>query len=340
MLHRLCTYFDVHFLPRGLALYDSLVRHWPDVELWTLCLDDASAELLRRLALPRVQLVTLADLERYDPSLPAVRDTRSRLGYFFTCTPILPRYVLAQAPDAAAVFYLDADLFFFSDPRPVLEELATGSILIHEHSAAMRAHPHGTFNVGLVGFRRDEQGLACLDLWRQRCLEWCDEWEGPEGRFGDQKYLEEWPGRFSRCVIARAPGIGCGPWNLDERRLDATRDGRLQVDGEPLVFYHFHGVRGLGPDALGIAYATFDRAIAPAVRSAIYAPYVRAVHDAARRVRDLGAPEVIAFGRGVRSGGGGRVSRRRLAQRALGLANLLRGAFESRVILVVGERVF
>src|SRR3954471_17165651 len=150
-MDRLCTYFDIHFAARGLALHASLMQHWPDFELTVLCLDAATEALLRRMALPRVRLVSLAELEAHDPALPAVRGTRSRLGYYLTTTPLLSRYVLDHAPDAAGVFYLDADLCFFSPPGPVFDELGRGSILVHEHSTAMRGHPHGTFNVGLVG---------------------------------------------------------------------------------------------------------------------------------------------------------------------------------------------
>lgn len=340
-MDHLCTYCDIHFLARALALYASLVRHWPDFELTILCLDDTTFELLRRMALPRVHLVALAELERYDPALPAVRGTRSRLGYYLTTTPLLPRYVLDHAPDASSVFYLDADLYFFSHPGPVHAELGHGSILVHEHSAAMVGHPHGTFNVGLVGFQRDEQGLACLALWRERCLGWCDEWEGPGGAFGDQAYLDEWASRFSRFVVARGRGIGFAPWNLAERKLTREPDGRWLVDGDPLVFFHFHGLRGIGPAGLATALASFDTRIAPEVSSVIYRPYVRAVHDAARRARDLGAPHIAAFPRGIRSGSGGADSRLgRIARQVRVLPGLGRRALEGRLMVIVGDHVF
>ena len=342
-MDRLCTYFDLHFLARGLALHASLLQHWPDFELTILCLDAPTEDLLQRMALSRVRLVSLAAIERYEPALPAVRGTRSRLGYYLTTTPLLPRYVLDHAPDASAVFYLDADLYFFSSPGPVLDELARGSILVHEHGTAMTGHPHGTFNVGLVGFRRDEQGLACLDLWRERCLAWCDEWEGPGGAFGDQQYLDEWPSRFSRLVVARGRGIGFAPWNLAERALTREPDGRLLVDGDPLVFFHFHGLRGIGPAALGAAVAKFDTGIAPEVRAAIYRPYVRAVGDAARRARAKGAADVAAFPRGIRSGSGSGGSESRLGRvvrHARVLPELGRRALQGRLMVVVGDRVF
>src|SRR5262245_4494634 len=101
----LCTYFDAAFLPRGLALYQSLARHWRDFTLIVLCLDDDTERVMRALGLPHVHVLPLQELEQRDPSLRAVRSTRSRVGYFMTCTPVLLRHALDRS-DAA--FYLDA----------------------------------------------------------------------------------------------------------------------------------------------------------------------------------------------------------------------------------------
>ena len=46
------TLFDSGFLPQGLALHASMLRHLPSFCLWVLCVDDRAHELLTRLALP------------------------------------------------------------------------------------------------------------------------------------------------------------------------------------------------------------------------------------------------------------------------------------------------
>lgn len=66
-----CTYFDHHYLPRGLALHQSLQAHCPAFELWVLCLSDQCHETLVRLALPGIKLLTLAELEAFEPRLRA-----------------------------------------------------------------------------------------------------------------------------------------------------------------------------------------------------------------------------------------------------------------------------
>src|SRR5436309_7310877 len=81
------TYFDRHYLPRGLALYRSLVRHSPPFVLWVLCLDDETHRVLSLLRLPGVNLVPLAVLERADPALLQVKPQRRTYEYFWTCGP-------------------------------------------------------------------------------------------------------------------------------------------------------------------------------------------------------------------------------------------------------------
>src|SRR5205085_895938 len=97
---------------------------------------------------------------------------------------------------------------------------------------------YGIFNVGLLVFRGDANGLRCLNWWRERCLEWCKTL--PEGdRFGDQKYLDWWPADFPGVAVAGNPGIGIAPWNVMNYQVSAN-GGKILVDGQPMIFYHFH----------------------------------------------------------------------------------------------------
>ena len=96
-------------------------------------MDQTSHDLL--VANPRTGLVPLSlqEVEGYDGRLPTVRDSRSVAEYCYTCSPILPRFLFDRAPDLELLTYLDADLFFFSDPRVLLDELGSGSIGIIAH---------------------------------------------------------------------------------------------------------------------------------------------------------------------------------------------------------------
>src|SRR5207244_8164736 len=91
--------------------------------------------------------------------------------------------------------------------------------------------------VGWVSFRRDAHALACLHWWRERCLEWCyDRYE--DGRFADQKYLDDWPSRFQRVAVLQHKGANLAPWNLANYTIRANGD-RVLVDEAPPILSHF-----------------------------------------------------------------------------------------------------
>ena len=122
-MYYFCTYFDSNYLTRGLALYRSLVRHAAPFRLWVLCFDDLAYETLQRLNLHEVVPISLRDFEDGDEELLQAKGNRSRIEYYFTCTPTLPLYILRNCSEVDVITYLDADLFFFSDPSPIYEEL-------------------------------------------------------------------------------------------------------------------------------------------------------------------------------------------------------------------------
>lgn len=239
-----CTYFDHGYLQRGLALYASLRRHAVAFRLWVLCMDEISYQTLVRLALPGVELIALHDFERGDEELLRAKDTRSKVEYYFTCTPSLPLYIMAHWPEVDLITYLDADLYFFADPQPLFDALGTGSITIIAHRFAPQLRhlaENGVYNVGWLSFRRDANGLACLRWWRERCNEWCYDRIEPE-RFADQKYLDDWPQRFTGVVVLTHKGANLAPWNVANYQL-TTRGGQIWVDEDPLIFFHFHAFR-------------------------------------------------------------------------------------------------
>jgi hypothetical protein len=239
-----CTAFDRHYAVRGLTLYRSLQQHAAPFTLWVLCHDDFTCDLLTTLDLPEVRAVPISDLERSDPALAAARRTRSRIEYYFTCTPAWPLYILEQNPNVASVTYLDADLFFYAAPDPIFDEMSDAPALIVPHrfpAEAQWKEKYGIFNVGLLSFRNDEGGRACLRWWHERCLEWCHD-RLDNGRYADQKYLDEWPERFPAVHILKHPGAGLGPWNWMAYDIRIAANSAT-VEGLPLVFYHFHGLR-------------------------------------------------------------------------------------------------
>ena len=284
--YHFCTYFDRNYLTRGLALYESLVHNCqrPFI-LWVLCFDDETYTILTRLNLPEVRLISQQEFEAGDEKLLHVKSERSRVEYYWTCTSSLLLYILRQAPEVEVIAYLDADLYFFGDPQPIYDEFGNGSILIIEHRYAPEhayyAATSGIYNVGFMAFRRDKNGLTCLDWWRERCLEWCyDRFE--DGKFGDQKYLDDWPQCFPGVVVLHYSGAGLAPWNLTNNKLAFLRQG-IQVSGKPLVFFHFHGFKFVSTNL--VEPLSQQYALSTGQAAAVFLPYAHALVRAADLVQ-------------------------------------------------------
>ncbi len=240
-MNHYCTYFDRNFLIQGMALAGSLRRHDPESTLWVLGLDEFTNTYLRGLGDPRIIVVSLATLEQDDGDLSAIKAQRSSVEYYFTLSPCWPRYLLRANPTLSCITYVDADMFWLAPPSTVLAEMSRASVLVTEHRHPNHLAHHsqfGRFNVGLLSFRNDQTGLACLEWWRDRCLEWCfDRLEN--GKYADQKYLDEWPALFGPALhVVQRRGINLAPWNWSQYRYE-ERGGQLLVEGEVIELFHF-----------------------------------------------------------------------------------------------------
>jgi len=246
-----CTLFDSGYLSRGLALYESLGRHIPeDFTLFVLAFDDYTYDILTTLKLENVRVISLDEFE--DENLRAVKASRSLGEYCWTCTPSLILYCIEkyQLPHCT---YLDADLYFFSHPAPLFEELGKKSVFLTEHRYTPKydqTQTSGKYCVQFMTFRNDPLGLRALKWWREKCIEWCYA-RYEDGRFGDQKYLDDWCERFEGVHVMRHIGGGVAPWNVQQYDVAESADHiMLREQGDlkrlPLIFYHFHGLHFLG----------------------------------------------------------------------------------------------
>ncbi|MEI6125983.1 MAG: hypothetical protein WCQ99_05440, partial [Pseudomonadota bacterium] len=272
-----CTYFDHRYLDRGLVLYETLRRHCRDFRLIVLCLSPECFDVLGQLALPSTIPLRLEDLEAGDAELLRARQNRSLIDYYFTLTPSLPLYVLKRFLEIDLITYIDADIGFFSDPGPIYDEIGGHSIAIVEHRFPPELkymEKSGIYNVGWMSIRRDLHGLSCLNWYRERCNEWCHD-RHENGKFADQKYLDDWPERFENVIVLQHKGADLAPWNLANYTI-SENDGKLFVDGQPLIFFHFHVLQHIAGPLYDAALTRYGIPLPPIVRMKIYVPYIQA----------------------------------------------------------------
>ncbi len=235
-----CTLFDSNYLLKGLAMIRSLARYCPGMKIYVLCMDEQAKYILEYLDLPFVECITLDEVENEE--LLKAKSDRGVAEYCWTLSSCFTWYVMQNHQEIDFLTYVDADLLFYSDVQPLFDEIGDASIAIIEHRFTPRLKDrevNGRFCVEWNSFRRDEQGLACLSRWREQCIEWCY-YRLEDGKMGDQKYLDEWPGRYSKCHILMHPGAGIAPWNYAQYRFGKDAGGNITVEDAPLIFYHFH----------------------------------------------------------------------------------------------------
>lgn len=277
----------------------SLRRFESAAPIWVLCLDDECRRLLERLGEPGVRAVPLSDLEEGDAGLRSAKDDRTRIEYYFTLTPSLVRFVQDRVAPDDTVTYVDGDLYFFSDPKPLHEELGAGAVTVipHRFSEPVRhLEAWGVYNVGWLTFRNDSRGRAVAQWWRERCNEWCRNVLEAD-RFADQKYLERFEKLFEGVVRIGNPGANVAPWNIGRHAI-SREAGVLLIDGRaPLIFYHFHGLRALGRWAYLVRHHPYRAPFLDIVRREIYRPYVTVLAAITREVESLGGVRSAALPR-------------------------------------------
>jgi hypothetical protein len=270
-----CTYFDHYYLSRGLALHYSLTQHCSSFTLWVLCLSSECYNTLKELNLPNLIPISQEDFEHGDEKLVAAKDNRSKIEYYFTCTPSLPLYILNHFPEVDLITYLDSDLFFFSNPQPIFDEIGNGSIAIIPHRFSnhlKRYERNGIYNVGWVSFRRDSNGIACLEWWREKCIDWCYDKIEPD-RFADQKYLNYWESMFEGVIVIQNKGSNLAAWNISNYTLE-FRDGKVWADDDYLIFFHFDSFKKVAPNIYTSSMKSYVSVVTLLIRNRIFNPYI------------------------------------------------------------------
>ncbi len=270
-----CTMFDSAYLPFGLSLYDSLTKNAQRFHLYILAFDDQCYNILKQMNLNNVTTIALKEFE--DDELLKIKKTRSTVEYYWTCTPSVILYCINNF-GLEQCTYLDSDLYFYDNPQKVTDLIEKESVLITPHRYLEKfdnSKINGKYCVQFMTFRNDTYGRRVLEWWRNACLEWCfDRYE--DGKFGDQKYLDNWPEQFEGVYVADQEWLGVAPWNAarykfknDKNTISISND--LNKKQFRLNFFHFHGIR-FYRDGIVDFHGYY---LTPDQYNVIYIPYVR-----------------------------------------------------------------
>jgi len=209
----------------------SLTDMEPGAKIHVLCCDD---ETERAQAPEDVDVITLDTLEKLFGGLREARQNRDWVEYLWTLTPVVMYYLLN---DLDEITYVDADLYFFSPLDELYAEAGDHAISAIPHrwtpKHAKRLAPNGKYNVSWLRVRNTEQGLLFLAEWANLCIDSC-----LKKNMGDQGYLDGLAEKYDIYDIQHL-GANLAPWS-QEQYAYSIKDGRIHVENDRLLFYHFH----------------------------------------------------------------------------------------------------
>lgn len=206
-----CTIVDNNRLLQGVAMLNSLREHIPHSHFWVCCIDNPSYDSLLEMNLENVTLFSLKNMcrnimEGYDYSQIA----RSWFIYFLLNNHYHLNSVLFVAPE----------MFFFRDFRDVLSEWGQKDAII----CGPKSEP------GLIGFKRNPNGLKLLMSWMNECFYWYfDKVESPY--YGGGRYVGVLLDDEASVAVIDSQSINANPADLGELKLSQSED-RVDCNGK------------------------------------------------------------------------------------------------------------
>lgn len=248
-----CTLFDSNYLDKGLSLYRSMKKHIPTFRLYIFAFDDKCLDVLSDMRLKNVIAVPLKDI--MNETMQRIQKERTRAEFCWTSTAVIIEHVLQNYHEKICT-YIDADIYFFADPEPVIQEIldAKCSVGLVEHRFERNAeYGEKIFNFGRYciqfnTFLNDKEGRSVLKDWKENCIKWCYD-TVEDGRYGDQKYPDRWCQQYSCVHVSTYLGAGAAPWNLYMYTDICRKNGDIWMKyrNKPfqLIFYHYEGIKYL-----------------------------------------------------------------------------------------------
>lgn len=285
-----CTILSTNYLPKALALAESLRRHQDGAVLRILFTDIAHDD-----GLPELEGVV--PLSTSSLGLPDRTLLDLAMGYDLVefATAVKPLLLKRMLEDTEQVFYLDPDTYLTS-PMVELEGALTdsiGGILLTPHFLLPtpvelgKNEGHlltvGVNNLGFCGF--DRRGIPALDWWwghlRDECL-----YDPLSGLFVDQKWMDIGATLWQAGSL-RHSGYNIGVTNLPERPLALDDDGFYNsANGERIRLFHFHAFDASTPEKLSKRFEHDDESVMgdPAAIRALCKEYAELVVAAEQKL--------------------------------------------------------
>jgi glycosyltransferase involved in cell wall biosynthesis len=244
------TIVSKNYFHYGRVLMRSLQDVSPEWDRYVLLADtpdDAVRALVDAFELIEASVLPIPDFQKFAFRYSILEFNTAVKPWFF-------RHLFARG--YTRVVYLDPDIFVYSPMRETEQALADGALAVLVPHLTGRlldtAHPSehailqsGTYNLGFLALGAHASLDPLLDFWCEKSIRHFVA-EPAQGLFTDQRWMDLVPGMFPDVTILRHAGYDVAYWNLPHREL--KRQGAAwEVNGDPLVFFHFSGIDPVQP---------------------------------------------------------------------------------------------
>ncbi len=230
-----CTISTKSHLFKSKVLSDSLKKY--GYQTINLVVDSDSVD--EKTIFESKSYLTLKDLPQSDTKLILSKYRAHSDKLRWALKPVLMKYLLETKFEK--VIYVDNDIYFFSKPNLLFDQLDLSNILLTPHFYSFNPKKEqnwfeanyrvGLFNAGFVGVNR--KAIDMLNWWRE-CCEFNIKKSFWRGLFDDQKYLDLVPIVFDNVYIIKDTGYNLAGWNYKNRLLKLG-----ETDFSSITFVHF-----------------------------------------------------------------------------------------------------
>ncbi|WP_040278209.1 hypothetical protein [Psychroserpens damuponensis] len=267
-----CTIITSNYFFYAKAIYDSLAEIIVDFNFNVLVVDE-DIDLIEYKTIKIIRLNEIKTVLKSDYSMIQKYESDLESNLRWALKPVFLKYLLTiRGYDK--VFFLDPDLYFYSDPSFLLDILDHRDVILTPHwrskdpfldaSNFNCLFTEGLYNAGFFGCNKN--AINVLDWWLSVCSY---KMEKEEGFYVDQIYLNLMPIYFSSQVqVIEHRGCNISNWNRVECERTNIDNEVLINNSFPIVFIHYtnatikliaNGIDGLLEPQLNMYKQTLEK---------------------------------------------------------------------------------
>jgi hypothetical protein len=232
-------------LHEALTTATSFLSHNAGVDYIVLVTDKVDFKDLEK-KYPSINFISADFLE--DEILNNMNKLYSKLEFAYAITPFAIEHLLSNF--YKKILFLKLETLVLGNLNLLFDELDFNSAIITPHllfpevsatniGQELDVLMAGTYNGGIVGFRKTNEALAFLTWWGQKTVNQCFR-DISNGLHFEQRWLDFILSLVSDVGIIRNQGINVAHWNLHERTIKIV-NGSFFIGADQCLVFRFSG---------------------------------------------------------------------------------------------------